>query len=517
MNFEQTLASSAVVERSAEPCTLVIFGASGDLTKRKLIPALYALYVENLLPQNLSIVGVARREADFVGDMRSAVQEFGRARFDEAKWETFSKCMSYHAGDFDDAQLYAYLKDHLQGLDQNKSAQGNRLFYLATPPVFFPVILEHLHHQGMISKNQRPFTRVIIEKPFGHDLASANALNQVCLQVLREDQMFRIDHYLGKETVQNILVFRFANGIFEPLWNRRYIDNVQITVAESIGIEGRGGYYDRTGALRDMVQNHLFQLLSLVAMEPPAAFSPDAVRNEKVKVLQSLREMPLDRVQDWVVRGQYAPGAVGGQPALGYQQEKDVTPGSQIETYVALKVLLDNWRWGGVPFYIRSGKRMPKRTSEIVITFRSVPHALFAGVLPENQYANEPNVLSLRIQPDEGITLKVLAKAPGPSLYPQPVSMDFRYGTSFDKQSPEAYERLLLDALLGDNTLFTRGDEVLTSWKFCDRILQAWEKQSQQPIRRPIPQYIAGSWGPVEADALLARDGRAWRQGGDGF
>ena len=505
--------SAVPAERSPEPCALVIFGASGDLTKRKLLPALYALFVEKLLPPTFSIVGVARREADFVADMRKAIEEFGRLAIDEKEWADFAARLSFCAGDLSDPQLYAGLQKHLQALEQTRPTGGNRLFYLATPPDLFPVVLSRLSEQGMISPAQRPFSRVIIEKPFGHDLASAQALNQVCLRVLREDQMFRIDHYLGKETVQNILVFRFANGIFEPLWNRRYIDNVQITVAESIGIESRGGYYDTTGALRDMVQNHLFQLLSLVAMEPPAVFSPDAVRNEKVKVLQSLRQMPVDRVHEWVVRGQYAPGAVAGQPVAGYRQEKDVPSASQTETYVALKVLVDNWRWGGVPFYIRSGKRLPRRTSEITITFRTVPHALFTNLLPEYRYASEPNVLCLRIQPDEGISFKLLAKAPGPSLYPQPVSMDFSYGTSFVKQSPEAYERLLLDALLGDNTLFIRGDEVVSSWAFCDRILQAWKRGDQEPVRRSIPQYIAGSWGPVESEALLARDGRAWYQG----
>lgn len=494
-------------DRQVEPCILVIFGASGDLTRRKLIPALYALDGQGMLPSNLAIVGVARREMNFVAEMEQATKDFGKLT-ETNHWDSFSKRLSYLAGEFDDETTYTRLQEHLQQIDTQLNTQNNRLFYIATPPDYFAPILQHLDRHAMISKQKEPFTRVIVEKPFGHDLVSAQSLNQTCLKVLREYQMFRIDHYLGKETVQNILVFRFANGIFEPLWNQKYVDHVQITVSEEIGIEGRGGYYEQTGALRDMVQNHLFQLLCLVAMEPPVAFSADAVRDEKVKVLQALRKMPLERVHEWVVRGQYTAGANQNRAVPGYLQEPDVQPTSQTETYVALKVLIDNWRWGGVPFYLRSGKRMPKRASEISIVFKSVPHVLFADVLPEEQYAHEPNVLSLRIQPDEGIMLKCIAKAPGPSMHPQPVSMEFRYGTSFNKPSPEAYERLLLDALLGDGTLFIRGDEVLSSWAFCDRILQAWQQESQSS---PMTLYHAGSWGPAEADALLARDGRRWR------
>jgi glucose-6-phosphate 1-dehydrogenase len=373
--------------------------------------------------------------------------------------------------------------------------------------------LENLGRAGLIntdSSGQGPFTRVIIEKPFGHDLKSAIELNATCLKVLREDQIYRIDHYLGKETVQNILVFRFANSIFEPLWNHKYIDNVQLTVSEAIGIEGRGNYYDQSGTLRDMVQNHIFQFMCLMAMEPPVAFEPGSVHDEKVKVLRALRELPTSKIDEWTVRGQYGAGFEKGQPVPAYREETGVRADSRTETYVGLKLFVDNFRWAGVPFYIRAGKRMPKRVSEIGITFKNVPHALFKGTAGD-QLGRQPNVLALRIQPDEGITLKFLSKVPGPTIEPRPVTMDFRYGSSFGTEPPEAYERLLLDCMLGDSTLFTRGDEVLESWRFCSRILEGWREADAQ-ASAPLPSYEAGSWGPAEADAMLARDGRGWRK-----
>jgi glucose-6-phosphate 1-dehydrogenase len=510
------LMEGLVGERRPEPCAMVIFGASGDLTKRKLVPALYTLAHERLLPPSFAIVGMARREIPFQEQMHEAVGKFARRRpVDEEVWKQIGPGISYVTGAFDDPEAYQRLKAHLARIDEERGTRGNRVFYISTPPESFAPIIQNLGKAGMIAggtEADRPFTRVIIEKPFGHDLKSAQELNDVCRSVLREDQIYRIDHYLGKETVQNILVFRFANGIFEPLWNNKYIDNVQLTVAEAIGIEGRGNYYDKSGTLRDMVQNHMFQFMALMAMEPPAAFEADAVRDEKVKVLRALRFLPTEGIESWTARGQYAAGYEQGKPVPAYRDEPGVSESSTTETYVALKLFVDNWRWGGVPFYVRAGKRMPKRVSEIAITFRSVPHALFAAAgAAGGRLAQEPNVLALRIQPDEGITLKFLSKIPGPTIDPRPVTMDFRYGTSFGTEPPEAYERLLLDCMLGDGTLFTRGDEVLASWRFCTRLLEGWAAADAKR-GTPLPTYEAGSWGPKEAQDLLARDGRAWRK-----
>lgn len=520
-HVENPLRQGLVGERQPEPCAMVIFGASGDLTKRKLVPALYTLARERLLPAGFAIVGMARREIPFAEQMREAVDKYARRRpVDPALWSSFGSGISYVAGNFDDPAAYEHLKAHLAEVDARRGTNGNRVFYISTPPESFEHILMNLGRAGLINKDpagRGPFTRVIIEKPFGHDLKSAEELNDICLKVLREDQIYRIDHYLGKETVQNILVFRFANGIFEPLWNHKYIDNVQLTVSEAIGIEGRGNYYDQSGTLRDMVQNHIFQFMCLMAMEPPVAFEPGAVHDEKVKVLRALRELPIrqpGQIDEWTVRGQYSAGFEKGQPVSGYLQEPGVRPNSRTETYVALKLFIDNFRWAGVPFYIRAGKRMPKRVSEIGITFKSVPHTLFKGQGPEDVQlglSQEPNVLALRIQPDEGITLKFLSKVPGPTIEPRPVTMDFRYGSSFGTEPPEAYERLLLDCMLGDSTLFARGDEVLESWRFCTRILEAWA-QTDQRATAPVPSYEAGTWGPAEADEMLAREGRRWRK-----
>ena len=509
---ENPLREGMVGERQPEPCAMVIFGASGDLTKRKLVPALYTLARERLLPAGFAIVGMARRDIPFVDQMKESVNKFARRRpVDEALWSTFGAGISYVSGNFDDPAAYERLKAHLAEIDEQRGTRGNRIFYISTPPESFEAILQNLGKAGMISAADRPFTRVIIEKPFGHDYASAEQLNKVCLQVLREDQIYRIDHYLGKETVQNILVFRFANGIFEPLWNNKYVDNIQLTVSEAIGIEGRGNYYDQSGTLRDMVQNHIFQFMSLMAMEPPGAFEASAVHDEKVKVLRALRELPLSDINQWAVRGQYGAGFDQGKPVPGYLEEEGVRKDSRTETYVGLKLFIDNWRWGGVPFYLRAGKRMAKRVSEIAITFKNVPHTLFADPSSGGNVLRDPNVLALRIQPDEGITLKFLSKVPGPTIDPRPVTMDFRYGSSFGTEPPEAYERLLLDCMLGDSTLFARGDEVMASWRFCDRVLSGW-KAADEHATEALPGYESGSWGPQAATDMLSHEGRVWRK-----
>ncbi len=500
-------------DRIAPSCTMVIFGASGDLTKRKLVPALYSLARDRLLPQPFSVVGVARRDIGdeaFREQMREGVDKFARRRpVEEALWESFGRSLYYVPGTFDDPETYRKLKARLDALDKQRGTSPNRIFYLSTPPSEYANIIPRLAEAGLINaESESPFTRVIIEKPFGTSLPTARALNQVVLGSLREDQTYRIDHYLGKETVQNILAFRFANGIFEPLWNGRYVDHVQLTVAESIGVEGRGGYFEGAGMIRDMVQNHMLQFLCLMAMEPPAAFSAKSVRDEKLKVLQSLRPFSKnpDELSRQVVRGQYGRGFVAGQERIAYREETGVAPDSVVETYVAMKMFIDNWRWAGVPFYLRAGKGLPKKVTEIAIHFRHAPHRLFPQVA--SALAEEPNVLSLRIQPDEGISLRFFAKVPGPAMQVRSVPMDFRYGTSFGHEPPEAYERLLLDCMVGDSTLFTRGDEVEASWAWIDPIFAGW---SQGP-RPEFPNYESGQWGPAASDALLAQDGRAWRR-----
>jgi glucose-6-phosphate 1-dehydrogenase len=497
-------------ERVPDASCLVIFGASGDLTQRKLIPALYSLAHDGLLPTGQTIIGFAR--PDFTDDafrlaMREACDKFARTRpVDDAVWENFAKGLFYVQGEFGEPQGYERLNKKLKECDKSRGTGGRRIYYLAVPPQFFPTISELLGKENMVTDPERggPFTRVIIEKPFGHDLQSAKELNRVAVTTFRERQVFRIDHYLGKETVQNLLVLRFANGIFEPFWNRQYIDHVQLTVAESIGVEKRGNYFDSAGITRDIVQNHMLQLVSLVAMEPPVAFEADAVRDEKVKVLRALREFPPGHEDAPTSRGQYAEGSVLGEKAPAYRNEENVNPESRTETFAAMKIFVDNWRWADVPFYIRAGKRLPKRVTDISIHFRPAPYPMWRKVPTVRM---QPNVLAIRIQPDEGISLKFDSKVPGPSVKTAPVTMEFRYATSFGAEPPEAYERLLLETMLGDSTLFARRDEVETAWAWLDPLLNHWAADP-----RPPDFYPAGSWGPESADALIERDGRKWRR-----
>jgi glucose-6-phosphate 1-dehydrogenase len=494
-------------ERIPEPATMVIFGASGDLTKRKLLPALYSLTRDRLLPARFAVLGYARRplgDDAFRDEMRQGCDEFARRRpVDPEVWSTFARNLFYQAGTYDDPNAFLALKQRLEELERTLGLPGNRVFYLSTPPSSFATVIRNLGRAGLTQAPPGRFARVIIEKPFGVDLETARALNRDIHETLDEKQIYRIDHYLGKETVQNLLVFRFANRIFEPIWNDRYVDHVQITGAETVGVEGRGGYFEQAGILRDMVQNHLFQVVSLFAMEPPVAFETDAVRDEKVKVLKALRPIPSSEMDACVVRAQYAEGSIAGRTVPGYRQEPGVSPTSETETYVALRFYVDSWRWGGVPFYLRSGKRLPKRVTEIAVVFKEVPHLLFG----RRGEGIQPNVLRIRIQPDEGIALNFGSKLPGPTMEVAPVNMEFSYGASFGVEPPEAYERLLLDCLLGDGTLFTRADEVEASWTWISRIHQHWAKDAA-----PLATYAAGSWGPEEADRLLAADGRSWRR-----
>jgi len=496
-----------------QPCAIVLFGATGDLTHRKLAPALYHLAWAGQLPESYAIVGFARRDWDddqFRAELRATLPDRTDDPGFEAAWPAFARHVVFSPGTFDDPAAYARLRETLERVDATHGTEGNRLYYLAVAPEYFATIVDHLGRAGLIYPHhlaeEGPWSRVVVEKPFGHDLASAHALARDLSRTLDESQIYRIDHYLGKETVQNIMALRFANAIFEPIWKREHVESVQITVAEEGGMPGnRGAYYDTSGALRDMVQNHMLQLLCLVAMEPPVNLSADSVRNEKVKVLQSLPYWTPEEVERNVVWGQYTAGMLDGRQVPGYRQEKGVAPDSRTGTYVALRINLETWRWAGVPFYLRTGKRLPRRFTEISIRFRKPPTPLFVG--PDYSDPGCPNELVLRIQPDEGASLSFQAKIPGSRRRLQEVRMDFNYGSSFDSRPPEAYERLLLDTMLGDPTLFTRTDEVENAWRFISTILDAWEQSDEQP-----EFYAPGTWGPRAADALLTRDGNRWRK-----
>jgi glucose-6-phosphate 1-dehydrogenase len=493
-------------DRVPEPQILVIFGASGDLTQRKLVPALYQMKLERRLPPELTIVGVARREWSddyFREQMREGVEEFGGGLGREEIWQDFAKGLFYCSGDIDKPEDYQKLKNLLTELDAKRGTRGNRVFYLAVAPRFFAESIQQLGRAGMLPDPARQ--RLVIEKPFGKDLASAQKLNEVVREVCSEKQVYRIDHYLGKETVQNLMVFRFANAIFEPLWNRQYIDHIQITVAETVGLEGRAGYYETAGALRDMVQNHLMQLFSLTAMEPPNSLEADSIRNEKVKALQATRLADPEHLEFSAVRGQYTTGWMNGKQVPAYREEEGSSPTSTTPTYAAIKLMIDNWRWQGVPFYLRTGKRMPKKITEIAIQFKEVPFLMFQSAAKQ---AN-PNILAMRIQPNEGISLKFDVKTPGTSLRTRSVDMDFRYETAFGQANTDAYSRLLVDCMLGDQTLFTRGDEVEASWRILTPLLSVWDAPAPPEI---MPLYEAGTWEPIEAELLLNRDGRRWRR-----
>ncbi len=495
--------------REPQPCTLVIFGGAGDLARRKLLPALYNLALDGALPTNFAVLGFARTELDDAGfraAAREGVEKFSRRSIDEAHWADFERALFYLRGSFDRAEAYRDLKRRLEEIAPRCGVPGNHIFYLAIAPSLIDDAVRHLQAAGLIEPAGHPeaFSRIIVEKPVGHDLASAREVNDALAQAFDERQIYRIDHYLGKETVQNIMVMRFANAIFEPLWNKKYVDHVQISVAEEEGVGTRAGNYEEAGALRDKVQNHLLQLHCLTAMEPPWSMAEDVVRDHKLEVLQCLRPLAGEDVGRLVVRAQYAKGYQRGLEVPGYREERRVAPDSLTETYVALKVFVDNWRWAGVPFYLRTGKRLPKRASEIAVQFKDVPQILFNAdpVAPL-----DPNVLALRIQPDEGLSLRIATKLPGSKMRIYPVKMDFRYGSTFGDQGPEAYETLLLDVMAGDATLFMRRDAVETSWAWITEILGAWGKSG----RRALPTYEAGTWGPGEADELIGGNGHRWR------
>jgi len=495
------------VENQLAPCGVVIFGASGDLTQRKLLPALLNSYQRGVLSDGFFVLGCGRSQLtdDAFRDSLAGMLEEGREPDAQAMIHIFLKRCYYVAGGYDDADFYQRLQNRLGELEAKYPTGGRRVFYLSTPPSLFPVIVRRLGEARLTLEDPKAgrWVRVVVEKPFGHDLDSAVKLDNQLYEVLDEKQIYRIDHYLGKETVQNILVFRCANAVFEPIWNRNYIDHVQISVAETLGVEHRAGYFEQAGQLRDMFQNHMMQILALMAMEPPSGFDADRVRDEKVKLLRTIRPIPLDRLDETIIRGQYGPGEITGAKVPGYREEEGVDPQSRIETYVCAKLLLDNWRWQGVPFYLRSGKRLPRRISEIAITFKKVPHSMFAGVLAEKL---DPNVLVINIQPEEGVSLTFQAKRPGPRVELVPLTLDFHYRDVYSRGLPEAYERLLMDCIAGDQTLFIRHDEVTVAWSLLTPVLDAWSENGGAPYT-----YRSGSWGPEEADRLLESGNRTWR------
>jgi glucose-6-phosphate 1-dehydrogenase len=485
---------------------LVIFGATGDLAQRKLLPGLYNLAHEGSLPERFELIGIARSkhsDEEFRDAARESISSFSRRKPDKDVLDGLLGGLRYIPGSFDDPEVYNRIKAAIGEFEERAGYPLNRVFYMSTAPQFFPVIAEQLGSSGLHETEERE-TRLVIEKPFGYDLASARELNSQLLEVFEEEQIFRIDHYLGKETVQNLMAFRFANTLFEPVWNRNYIDHVEITAAEDIGIGGRGEYYDHAGALRDLVQNHMLQLLSLLTMEPPSSFDADKVRDEKVKVLEAIVPPDQEQVAAMTVRAQYASGTVGGKEVPGYLEEEGVPDDSRTETYAALRLNVSNWRWAGVPFYLRTGKRLTRRVTEIVVTLKPVPHVAFQST---GSVGVQQNQIVLTVQPDEGVSVSVGAKIPGPQMRIRPVHMEFRYGTAFLSESPEAYERLILDAMRGEATLFTRNDEIEALWAIVDPILSAWHDETSSPI----PQYPAGSAGPEEANGLLGED-RVWRR-----
>jgi glucose-6-phosphate 1-dehydrogenase len=500
---------ATAAQRPAPPCALVIFGASGDLTHRKLIPALFDLFQAGLISKHFAVLGFSRSalsNEDFRRTAREGLEHFTAGGIvSEKAWEEFSACLHYTPGQFDQPASYELLRERLEKIDAAHGTQGNRIFYLATPPELFKTINAQLGDAKLNHRlNDHCFVRLVIEKPFGVDLQTALELNKSVQSVFQEHQVYRIDHYLGKETVQNLLAFRLANGIFEPIWNRNFVDHVQLTVAETVGVERRGGYYDEIGAFRDVVENHMLQLLSIVAMEPPVVFEAEPVRDEKLKVLKALRRIPPEQTGEYTLRGQYTSGKVGDQAVSSYRGEEKVAPDSWTETFVVMRLQIDNWRWAGTPFYLRHGKRLPTRATEIAIQFKRAPQMFFPG-----EERLEANVLAMRIQPDEGISLRFGAKVPGPTMQLQEVDMNFLYGSSFGPNAVarDAYERLLLDAMLGDRTLFTRADEVEQAWKWAEDIQEGW---AQRPNN--VHFYPAGTWGPAWADAFIERDGRQWRR-----
>jgi glucose-6-phosphate 1-dehydrogenase len=493
--------------RPAGPCLMVIFGASGDLTRRKLIPALYNLARSHYLSENFAVIGFAfdaMTTGQFRESISQAARELDEAPIEPDSWKHFVERLYYMQGDFADPAAFTRLRDLIAEVDRRHNTQGNHLYYLATSPEYFSKVIQQLGQLKLVDQEEGHWRRVVIEKPFGHDLASSAALNREIQKVLSEDQIYRIDHYLGKETVQNMMIFRFGNGIFEPIWNRRYIDHVQITVAETVGVERRGAYYDKAGALRDMMPNHLFQLVSLTAMEPPNSFAADEVRDEKAKVIHALEPLHPDECLNCAVRGQYGPGEIDGQPVIGYRSEPYVKPDSTTETFVALKLTIDNWRWAGVPFYLRTGKRLKKRVSEITIQFKPPPFVLFRQTPIEHL---KPNLLVIQIQPEEGIRLRFGAKTPGPIVDIGSVEMNFKYADYFGRTPSTGYETLIYDCMIGDSTLYQRADMVEAGWSVVDPLLRVWAERPPTDF----PNYAAGTWGPQEADELLRRDGRHWR------
>jgi glucose-6-phosphate 1-dehydrogenase len=503
------LRAGVASRRITDPCNVVFFGASGDLVRRMLMPAMYNLRLEDILPANFGIVGFSRSAwsaEEFRGEMRNAIDEFSRSGpAKDPLWSDFAKHLSYVSGPFDDKAAFKQLRKQIEQNDAHLGTGGNRLFYLSTPPSLFGQIIDMLDAAGLGPKdNKTGWTRIIIEKPFGADLDSARALQAEVSKVFDEKAVYRIDHYLGKEPVQDIMALRFANVIFEPLWNRRYVESVQITAAETVGVEDRGGYYDNAGALRDMIQNHVMNLLALVAMEPPVSPTADNIRDEKFKVLSALRPMDRSRIMQNTARGQYDAGSIGGKPVPGYREEPNVNPQSNTETYAAVKLYIDNWRWADVPFYLRSGKRLQRKNSEIAIRFKGIPHRLFG----EGGDSIDNNVLVMKIQPEEGVSLRFAAKVPGPEMHIRAVSMDFNYGTGFGVVSAPAYERLVGDAMRGDATLFTRWDAVQQAWEQVMPILEKWQSTPDETF----PNYSAGSQGPASSERMLAADGGEWRK-----